>query len=286
MMKKYLGLLLALVVFWGLPVFTSAAEEPQIANSNLISSSDYDEIILLEDRVQGVIESAIYENNFEYSGPVTIDFSNAFKIYVDTNIFKLQNNKDTVLNALENGTYIWIYPFSVGEHTINVNISKGLPLDPEVAPYLTEEQQQEVIDNTGKWFVSGYSIKNNNMDYIQQTKEIKLAENDTDDFVFVGGLPGFRQPVAVSFDETEMVSVIPLSSPVNIQTKSNSSKILDYEAAAQLSAQYEANSSNKAGGYMGESSSGHSLQFLYWLIPTIIVAGAVACFLLIRRKHV
>lgn len=285
MTRKFWCFIFALVVLLGLPVSATSSAEPQIANSNLVASNDYDEIALLKNSIQSVIEEAIYENNYEYPGSIIIDLSKAFKIYVDTNIFTLKNNKDSILTALENGTYIWIYPFQVGGDTINVNISKGLPLNPEAVPFLTEEEQKEIIDNIGKWCVNGYSIKDTDLDYVQQTQEIKFSENDTNDFVFVGGLPGFHYPVAVSFNQSKMVSVISLFAPVYIQARNNQSRIMDYDTAARLSVQYVNNLNGVGGGYITDSRKNHSLQILYWFIPIGILAGATVCFIVIRKKR-
>ena len=148
----------------------------------------------------------------ELTRPVTsedIDLRRAVKIYVDTNIFALRSaDRGTVLEALEHGRHVYLLPVEAGERTVVANIQLGLPLNSDAG--LSEAEREEVLAREGHYFASSFALYTTGRepDYGEIIR--KYAGEPRPDAVLVGGLPFFRDPVAlVTFDGVD--AVIPLT---------------------------------------------------------------------------
>ena len=109
------------------------------------------ELSNISDKIVTAVNDVYSDKNISITAE-DINYDSAFKIYVDTNVFKLSTNvAGEIENALENGNYIYLLPIDTVNGTVVVNFQKGLPLSENAKAILSEEEQQEVLDNAGKW---------------------------------------------------------------------------------------------------------------------------------------
>lgn len=195
-----------------------------------LSSNVENEVMDISDEIVTVVNE-IYENRDIKVTAEDIDYSKAYKVYVDTNIFRLSTNKaDKIKETLETGNYIYLLPIDVSDGTIVVNLQKGLPLSENSKKVLSLEEQQEVLDNVGKWIVSSvYFYENGNLNFDYERKLKSLIGVIPEDTMLVGSLPIFEDVVALIPNEDGIIeSIVPLSTLtkekdlINYSTKNNS----------------------------------------------------------------
>ena len=88
----------------------------------------------------------------EPAGEKDIDFSKAYKTYVDLDIFQKEKlSEEELEKMIQESPVVWTVPVYYDEATCLVEISKGLPLDKENEEGLTEEQKEQIINAEGKW---------------------------------------------------------------------------------------------------------------------------------------
>jgi len=143
-----------------------------------------------------------------------IDYNKAFKVYVDTDVFKLSTNKASEIEStLESGNYIYVLPISTNNGTVVANIQKGLPLNDNARAVLTEKEQEEVLSKVGQWVVSSitfYDLGDTRFDYSKSLSS-KVGEIP-DGTMLVGSLPIFHDVVALIPGDDGMVeSLVPVT---------------------------------------------------------------------------
>ena len=194
-----------------------------------LSSNVENEVMDTSDEIVRVVNE-IYENKGIKVTVEDIDYSKAYKVYVDINIFRLSTNKaDKIKETLENGNYIYLLPIDVSDGTIVANLQKGLPLGENSKKVLSLEEQQEVLDNVGKWIVSSlYFYENGNLNFDYESKLKSLIGVIPEDTMLVGSLPIFEDVVALIPNEDGIIeSIVPLSTLtkekdlINYSTKNN-----------------------------------------------------------------
>ena len=194
-----------------------------------LSSNVENEVMDTSDEIVRVVNE-IYENKGIKVTVEDIDYSKAYKVYVDINIFRLSTNKaDKIKETLENGNYIYLLPIDVSDGTIVANLQKGLPLSENSKKVLSLEEQQEVLDNVGKWIVSSlYFYENGNLNFDYESKLKSLIGVIPEDTMLVGSLPIFEDVVALIPNEDGIIeSIVPLSTLtkekdlINYSTKNN-----------------------------------------------------------------
>lgn len=194
-----------------------------------LSSNVENEVMDTSDEIVRVVNE-IYENKGIKVTAEDIDYSKAYKVYVDINIFRLSTNKaDKIKETLENGNYIYLLPIDVSDGTIVANLQKGLPLSENSKKVLSLEEQQEVLDNVGKWIVSSlYFYENGNLNFDYESKLKSLIGVIPEDTMLVGSLPIFEDVVALIPNEDGIIeSIVPLSTLtkekdlINYSTKNN-----------------------------------------------------------------
>lgn len=208
--------------------------------SNL-SSNVENEVMDTSDEIVTVVNE-IYENKGIKVTAEDIDYSKAYKVYVDTNIFRLSTNKaEEIKKTLENGKYIYLLPIDVSDGTIVVNLQKGLPLSENSKKVLSLEEQQEVIDNVGKWIVSSLCFyENGNLNFDYESKLKSLFGVIPEDTMLVGSLPIFEDVVALIPNEDEIVeSIVPLTTQsqekgLSAYRTSGNSDIYSYEQIKEI----------------------------------------------------
>lgn len=276
-MKKIFACLLALSVLVSLSTSALAADFSQDAEVELCNLTE--EIIATVSELYG---EEITSND--------IDFTNAFKVYVDTNVFDLPtNDASEIEDALESGNYIYLLPISVDKGTIVVNIQKGLPLSDNAKAVLTEEEQQEVLNNVGKWIASSitlYDLGNNSYDYayVLSRKVNKIPDGT----LLVGSLPIFEDVVAlVPNSEGDIEKIVPVTNTSyslgQMSNSRNSSEVYDYSTVKEYAKELPAENTNLAGGIVNENVA-TSQSGVFFSIALLVVCGGVAMLLIKNKK--
>ena len=130
-----------------------------------------------------------------------IDFSKAYKTYVDLDIFQKEKlSEEELEKMIQESPVVWTVPVYYDESTCLVEVSKGLPLDKENEDDLTEEQKEQIINAEGKWTVVSCSFEDGHVDRLEEIsstlKENHMAEGEN--YVLLGGVPNVRTELIAS----------------------------------------------------------------------------------------
>ena len=130
-----------------------------------------------------------------------IDFSKAYKTYVDLDIFQKEKlSEEELEKMIQESPVVWTVPVYYDEATCLVEVSKGLPLDKENEDDLTEEQKEQIINAEGKWTVVSCSFEDGHVDRLEEIsstlKENYMAEGEN--YVMLGGVPNVRTELIAS----------------------------------------------------------------------------------------
>lgn len=270
-MKKIITCLLTLSMMFMFSITAFASDFSGNAESELGNISDK-------------IVTAVNEVYSDKSISITaedINYGRAFKVYVDTNVFELTTNiASEIENTLENGNYIYLLPIDTVNGTVVVNLQKGLPLSENAKAILSEEEQQEVLDNVGKWVVSSLALyKNGNLNYDYEKTLSSIIDEIPADTILVGGLPIFQDVVAlIPNSDGVLEGIVPVTATVydeDLVTYARSgSMIYDYEQIKEIANGLpEANSDMAGGTGVNHSQTNYSLIIGGILVLSVFVVG-------------
>lgn len=255
-----------------------------------LSSNVENEVMDISDEIVTVVNE-IYENRDIKVTAEDIDYSKAYKVYVDTNIFRLSTNKaDKIKETLETGNYIYLLPIDVSDGTIVVNIQKGLPLSENSKKVLSLEEQQEVLDNVGKWIVSSvYFYENGNLNFDYERKLKSLIGVIPEDTMLVGSLPIFEDVVALIPNEDGIIeSIVPLSTLtkekdlINYSTKNNS-YIYSYKQIKEIANDLPDADPNIAGEAANIETDINYIMIAFSVVLTLVI---VAYMFYLKKKKI
>lgn len=254
-----------------------------------LSSNVENEVMDISDEIVTVVNE-IYENRDIKVTAEDIDYSKAYKVYVDTNIFRLSTNKaDKIKETLETGNYIYLLPIDVSDGTIVVNLQKGLPLSENSKKVLSLEEQQEVLDNVGKWIVSSvYFYENGNFNFDYERKLKSLIGVIPEDTMLVGSLPIFEDVVALIPNEDGIIeSIVPLSTLtkekdlINYSTKNNS-YIYSYKQIKEIANDLPDEDPNIAGEAANIETGINYIMIAFSVVLTLVIVAYI--FYLKKKK--
>lgn len=255
-----------------------------------LSSNVENEVMNISDEIVTVVNE-IYENRDIKVTAEDIDYSKAYKVYVDTNIFRLSTNKaDKIKETLETGNYIYLLPIDVSDGTIVVNLQKGLPLSENSKKVLSLEEQQEVLDNVGKWIVSSvYFYENGNLNFDYERKLKSLIGVIPEDTMLVGSLPIFEDVVALIPNEDGIIeSIVPLSTLtkekdlINYSTKNNS-YIYSYKQIKEIANDLPDADPNIAGEAANIETDINYIMIAFSVVLTLVI---VAYMFYLKKKKI
>lgn len=255
-----------------------------------LSSNVENEVMDISDEIVTVVNE-IYENRDIKVTAEDIDYSKAYKVYVDTNIFRLSTNKaDKIKETLETGNYIYLLPIDVSDGTIVVNLQKGLPLSENSKKFLSLEEQQEVLDNVGKWIVSSvYFYENGNLNFDYERKLKSLIGVIPEDTMLVGSLPIFEDVVALIPNEDGIIeSIVPLSTLtkekdlINYSTKNNS-YIYSYKQIKEIANDLPDADPNIAGEAANIETDINYIMIAFSVVLTLVI---VAYMFYLKKKKI
>ena len=277
-MRKWIGLFLIILTIGIIHSENVFAAEPKfpIAEEDLLeTNADFEEIRLLEDDIR---------NNFLLfvdEVPDSIDFSQAVRIYVDTNLVNLKSTQQEVLlEALEASNYVWVIPLKANGEWYSVTIARGLPFNGDDRGVLTEEDIEYIRSMEGKWHITE-TINGGVAGYHSQLMNYGDEIQNYDRIIIVSSQPGMRMPIAIGFSDGAARSWISLgykypviSSEENTSEKDNG--IYDFETIAKLARRYDDRCLDKN-------------PLTIWLyVIAIFICAAVAGSLVMRyrkKKH-
>ena len=255
-----------------------------------LSSNVENEVMNISDEIVTVVNE-IYENRDIKVTAEDIDYSKAYKVYVDTNIFRLSTNKaDKIKETLETGNYIYLLPIDVSDGTIVVNLQKGLPLSENSKKVLSLEEQQEVLDNVGKWIVSSvYFYENGNLNFDYERKLKSLIGVIPEDTMLVGSLPIFEDVVALIPNEDGIIeSIVPLSTLtkekdlINYSTKNNP-YIYSYKQIKEIANDLPDADPNIAGEAANIETDINYIMIAFSVVLTLVI---VAYMFYLKKKKI
>ncbi len=210
---------------------------------------------------------------------VDINYDKVYKIYVGTNIFKMDtNNIDDLTNMFGSDGYIYELPIYIEGNTIMVNIAKGQPLNKNSE--LTEAERQEILSKVGKWSVTG--VKYYEGKIVDYTTELqKMLNNVSEKVIFVGGLPHFKYIVALIADnEGNVQELVPLSNVPGIENinsfRTAFDRAYDYEKVKKYVNQLPQEISDEMGSYGFSDTNNATRSFKY-----IFIIGGISVILCI-----
>lgn len=271
-MKKLLVCVLSLAMTFALSATAFAADFSDNAESELSSISN--EIVTTVNELYGD------ENNTITAAD--IDYNKAFKVYVDTDVFKLStNNASELESTLESGNYIYVLPISTNNGTIVTNIQKGLPLSDKARDVLTEEEQQEVLSKVGQWVVSSvtfYDLGDTRFDYSNSLSS-KIGEIP-DGTMLIGSLPIFHDVVALIPGDDGMVeSLVPVTESAyeteQISTAKNGSNVYDYQQVKEYANQLPAEDPDLAGSTGFTATTNSSIVVVAIILLVAFITGSL-----------
>lgn len=190
---------------------------PALAMAEDTFPDDFDKSSISSEIYTWIASETITEetNGENISSSVNVDFSKAYKIYIETNIFDLQsNNFGEVKQQLEAGGFMYEVPVNFGQYTFLANVSRGIAPRPEASAILSEAEIADLNEKVGKWVVPGgglFDAENPFVDYYERVYSIVGSSGEKP--IFVGGLPYFRYAVALFPDDNGDIGKIV---PVNI----------------------------------------------------------------------
>lgn len=213
-MKRVYGILL--LVLLGTVVLNGTA----LAASEYIEqltpeSPDYAELSTLTSRVLDAMSGM--------SSDVTesdIDWSRAYKVYADesdvySSYKEQQMTYDEIKQQME--YYVWVLPVQVKNTYFHVTISQGMPLteDETVLAVLTEEQKEQIREDTGKWIpVETEQLdEDKTAERIEQQIADAVGKEKIHRAFIMGGSPKLRSAVAVVETIDHEVQIVALEEP-------------------------------------------------------------------------
>lgn len=253
-------------VFAAEPKFHIAEED------HLETSDDFKEIRLLEDDIR---------NNFLLfvdEVPESIDFSQAVRIYVDTDLVNLKSTQQEVLlEALEDSNYVWVVPLKANREWYSVTIARGLPYNGDDRGVLTEEDIEHIRSMEGKWHITE-TINGGVAGYYSQLMNYGEEILNYDRIIFVSSQPGMRMPIAIGFSDGSARSWISLGYTYPVisnaeNTSGNDNGIYDFETIAKL-----------ARGYDDRCLDKNPLTIWFYIIAIFICAVVIGTLIVRYRK--
>lgn len=285
MKKVYTILLLVLLGTFALGSTAFAASE--YVEQLTPDSADYAEVSTLTNRVLDAMSGM--------SSDVTesdIDWSRAYKVYADesdvySSYKEQQMTYDEIKQQME--YYVWVLPVQVKNAYFHVTISQGMPLteDESVLAVLTEEQKEQIREETGKWIpvVTEQLDEDKTAEQIdRQIADAVEKENIHRAFV-MGGSPKLRSAVAVVETIDRDIQIVVLEEPRltgvqrskkarTVERPLKSGQIYTMEEMADRMSEYAIDETDERIGTGGESDSAHTV---IWIILGAVGIG-IGCY--------
>ncbi len=275
MKKVYTILLLALLGTFALGGTAFAASE--YVEQLTPDSADYAEISMLTNRVLDAMSGMCPDVT-----AADIDWSRAYKVYADeSDVYgsykEQQMTYDEIKQQME--YYVWVLPVQVKDAYFHVTISQGMPLteDESVLAVLTEEQKEQIREETGKWIpvVTEQLDEDKTAEQIDQQITDAVGEETIHRAFIMGGSPKLRSAVAVVETINHNIQIVVLEEPRLTGVKSSkraqtaeqplqSGQAYAMEDMADRMSEYTVDKTDEQTGAGGENSAGY--MTVLWIV--------------------
>ena len=177
-----------------IPVFAS---EAAATGGNYRPEWDTDE---MKEKIVDAVNSYYGEIPYTITAD-DVDFNGAYKIFIDTNIFEIPtNNYDELLSILEaESARIYEVPVHFDNGDVYVaNLQINLPLSENAYDVMTDSEIKSYLSTVGSWSVSViYKYLNGQDDFVDYNELLKSEIEEFGQPILVGGLPYFRDAIAL-----------------------------------------------------------------------------------------
>lgn len=191
------------------------------AKENDKVNSEISDLFFLEDEI---INKADELHKEEYVDTLSvnglIDFSKAYKVYVDVNLFeKEQLSKVEMEELIEGAAFVWRVPVYYEDSTCIVEVSKGVPYNKKNEHLMTEEEKKISMENVGKWQVVSYFFYEGTVDQRKEMNDIlDSVLEGYEDYTFLGGVPGIGEIIAAVVQDGDVSKIVPLEADIVSRT--------------------------------------------------------------------
>lgn len=213
-MKRVYGILL-LVLLGTFALGSTAFAASEYVEQLTPDSADYAEVSTLTNRVLDAMSGMCADVT-----AADIDWSRAYKVYADeSDVYgpykEQQMTYDEIKQHME--YYVWVLPVQVKNAYFHVTISQGMPLteDESVLAVLTEEQKEQIREETGKWIpvVTEQLDEDKTAEQIDRQIADAVGKENIHRAFVMGGSPKLRSAVAVVETIHRDIQIVVLEEP-------------------------------------------------------------------------
>lgn len=274
MKKAYTILLLVLLGTFALGSTAFAASE--YVEQLTPDSADYAEVSTLTNRVIDAMSGMCADVT-----AADIDWSRAYKVYADeSDVYgsykEQQMTYDEIKQHME--YYVWVLPVQVKDAYFRVTISQGMPLteDESVLAVLTEEQKEQIREETGKWIpvVTEQLDEDKTAEQIDRQIADAVGKENIHRAFIMGGSPKLRSAVAVVETINHDIQIVVLEEPrlTGVQSSKGartaeqlqSGQAYAMEDMADRMSEYTVDTTGERTGTGAESGADHTV--IVWII--------------------
>lgn len=213
MKKAYTILLLVLLGTFALGSTAFAASE--YVEQLTPNSADYAEVSTLTNRVLDAMSGMCADVT-----AADIDWSRAYKVYADeSDVYSSYREQQMTYDEIKQHMeyYVWVLPVQVKDAYFHVTISQGMPLteDESVLAVLTEEQKEQIREETGKWIpvVTEQLDEDKTAEQIDRQIADAVGKENIHRAFIMGGSPKLRSAVAVVETVHHGIQIVVLEEP-------------------------------------------------------------------------
>lgn len=185
--------------------------------------------------------------------------------------------------------YVWVLPVQVKNAYFHVTISQGMPLteDESVLAVLTEEQKEQIREETGKWIpvVTEQLDEDKTAEQIDRQIADAVGKENIHRAFVMGGSPKLRSAVAVVETINHNIQIVVLEEPRltgvqrskkarTVERPLKSGQIYTMEEMADRMSEYAIDETDERIGTGGESDSAHTV---IWIILGAVGMG-IGCY--------
>lgn len=274
MKKVYTILLLVLLGTFALGSTAFAASE--YVEQLTPDSADYAEVSTLTNRVLDAMSGMCADVT-----AADIDWSRAYKVYADeSDVYSSYKEQQMTYDEIKQHMeyYVWVLPVQVKNAYFHVTISQGMPLteDESVLAVLTEEQKEQIREETGKWIpvVTEQLDEDKTAEQIDRQIADAVGKKNIHRAFVMGGSPKLRSAVAVVETIDRDIQIVVLEEPRltgvqrskkarTVERPLKSGQIYTMEEMADRMSEYAIDETDERIGTGGESDSAHTV---IWII--------------------
>lgn len=285
-MKRVYGILL-LVLLGTFALGSTAFAASEYVEQLTPDSADYAEVSTLTNRVLDAMSGMCADVT-----AADIDWSRAYKVYADeSDVYSSYKEQQMTYDEIKQHMeyYVWVLPVQAKNAYFHVTISQGMPLteDESVLAVLTEEQKEQIREETGKWIpvVTEQLDEDKTAERIEQQIADAVGKEKINQALIMGGSPKLRSAVAVVETINHNIQIVVLEEPRltgvqrskkarTVERPLKSGQIYTMEEMADRMSEYAIDETDERIGTGGESDSAHTV---IWIILGAVGIG-IGCY--------